>query len=101
MTNIKGSQKALKQSKTRRELNNSIKSKIKTLLRSLKTNGKTPDILNENYKELQSVLDKASKNKVIHKNKAARLKSRIAKLANAKPDATRKSGTPKRTRKTK
>lgn len=101
MTNIKGSQKALKQSKTRRDLNNSVKLKIKTLLRSLKTNGGTPDILNENYKELQSILDKASKNKVIHKNKASRLKSRIAKLANDKPATTRKSGSTKRTGKTK
>ena len=33
----------------------------------------------EAYKTFQSVLDKSANNKVIHKNKAARLKSRFAK----------------------
>ena len=41
------------------------------------------DILNKELSVLQKVLDKASKNKVIHKNKAARLKSRYAKKVSA------------------
>ena len=38
----------------------------------------------EKAKKTISLIDKAAKKKVIHKNKAARLKSRVMKLSSAK-----------------
>ncbi|MEK7595586.1 MAG: 30S ribosomal protein S20 [Patescibacteria group bacterium] len=83
MPNIKSAQKALRQSRKRHSKNSSDKEKIKVLLRSLRITKSNPDILNEEFNKLQSVLDKASKNNIIHKNKVARLKSRIYKAAHA------------------
>ncbi len=45
----------------------------------IKVAQKVDQVTEESYKTLQSVVDKASNNKVIHKNKASRLKSRYAK----------------------
>ena len=73
--------KALRQSKTKRKNNLVKKEKFKITkkeilkLISLKNTGEAKKRLSELYK----ALDKAAKTNTIHKNKAARLKSRIAK----------------------
>jgi small subunit ribosomal protein S20 len=67
----KSAAKTLKQSEKKRK-NNSIKKKrIKEALKNTKNEKELP--------KAQSVIDKAVKTKYIHKNKAARLKSRLAK----------------------
>jgi len=65
MTKIK-TKKSLKKSRRNREYNLKFKREIKNALKTKK-------------KEAVSLLDKAVKKKVIHKNKAARIKSRLAK----------------------
>ena len=66
---VKVTQKAtIRNAKTKRLLKESLKTLTKT------TNA-------ENLKLAQSAIDRAAKKNVIHKNKAARLKSRAAKLA--------------------
>ncbi|MBU0649840.1 30S ribosomal protein S20 [Patescibacteria group bacterium] len=45
----------------------------------IKVAQKAAPLTSEAYQVLQSVLDKAAKHKVIHKNKASRLKARYAK----------------------
>lgn len=62
--------KALKQSEVRRKRNVSKKKGIKSAV-------KTSDL--KDLPKAQSVIDKAAKTGYIHKNKAARLKSRLAK----------------------
>lgn len=47
--------------------------------RRIKVTQKAEPLTAESYKTLQSVVDKATNNKVIHKNKAARIKARLAK----------------------
>jgi len=47
--------------------------------KALETKGVEADILKEQVKALQKVLDKAVKAGVVHRNKANRLKSRYAK----------------------
>ncbi len=83
MPNSKSAKKAQKQSKTKYEHNQFWKRRIysikKALLKTLETKGANIDILNEELKALQKVVDKATKEKVIHKNKAGRIKSRMAK----------------------
>lgn len=87
MPNTKSAKKALRSSLRKRKFNNFWKKRIKEIRRelddNLKTKNKGTDILNKNLMALQKVLDKAAKNKVIHQNKAKRLKSRYAKRISA------------------
>ena len=61
---------------------------MKTLGETLETKKPQTDILNSQLSAFQKVLDKAAKEKVIHKNKADRLKSRYAKKISAHSKAT-------------
>lgn len=76
--------KALRQSIKRKKRNTAQKTRIKKqekLVASLIKQGKT----NEAKTELQKyykLVDRAGKNNIIHKNKAARKKSRLTKLMN-------------------
>ncbi len=72
---IKSAKKKLRQDKKRTSRNLKIKLNIKNLLKQARRQA-TP----EKIQSVSSALDKAVKTKFIHKNKAARLKSRLAKL---------------------
>jgi small subunit ribosomal protein S20 len=68
----------MKTSQKARQRNKAVKTVIRGTLKDYKADQeKTTDKL----KVVAKVLDQAASNKVIHKNKAARLKSRMAKLA--------------------
>lgn len=87
MANTKSAEKALRQSKKRRLQNIFWKDKsrdaVKILKKSLLNKGADPAILKEQETALQKTLDKAVKNKAIHKNKADRLKSAYARKITA------------------
>jgi small subunit ribosomal protein S20 len=78
---IRSAKKALRQSKRKQSRNVDYKRQIhdvkKELEKSIKE-GKT-DKINELMVKFYKVTDKAAKKNVIHKNKAARLKSKITK----------------------
>jgi len=82
MPNIKSAKKAVRSSSRKRQFNNfwknRVKGSIKNLDKVLKTGKVDTDILNKELSVLQKALDKATKNNVMHKNKANRLKSRYA-----------------------
>lgn len=63
--------KALKQSEKKRKDNLVKKKRVKEVLKNTKSE--------KEFSKAQSVIDKATKSNYIHKNKAARLKSRLAK----------------------
>ena len=67
--------KALRQSKRRRALNIA---KAKALKEAIKNFNKKPT--RESFVEAQKAQDKAAKAHVIHRNRAARLKSGLSKL---------------------
>lgn len=72
---IKSAKKKLRQDKKRTLRNRALKTQVKDLLKkALKEKSATS--LNAFFK----ATDKATKNHVLHKNKAARLKSRVSKL---------------------
>ncbi len=80
MANIKSAKKKAKQAIKHHEANIQKKSKLRTYVkkvRSLAAEGsdKAVKILPEAY----SVIDKSVKTNIIHKNKANRLKSKLAK----------------------
>ncbi len=82
MPNIKAAVKWARQTEKRSARNKDVTSRLKTLYKK-GASGTTP------ASEVESALDKASSKGVIHKNKAARKKSRLAKaLGNAAPSAS-------------
>lgn len=66
--------KALRRDKRRTIINRRIKEKMKTALKKAKERP-----TNQNLALAYSALDRAAKKKIIHKNKAARLKSGLMK----------------------
>jgi small subunit ribosomal protein S20 len=81
MPRIKSAKKALRQSEKRRGENlkkmNSLKSTIKGYKKEL--TGENKEALKNSLSGVYKALDKASKTNLIKKNKANRLKSRLAK----------------------
>ena len=81
MANNKSAEKSVRQIATRTERNRAAKSRIKTLHKKALTaaeEGKH-DEARKVFQEFSSVVDKAAKNNVFQKNKAANLKSRANK----------------------
>jgi len=78
--------KNLRQSRRANLRNRMIKTEFKTLIKKVKT---SPDQkqAQADFKKVTSLLDKASKSKVIHKNKASRIKSRLSKALSSKKPA--------------
>jgi len=70
----KSAAKALRRDKRRQLINQKIRSSYKTAVKKARQNP-----TKENLRQAYSVLDRAAKKKVIHRNKAARLKSRLTK----------------------
>jgi small subunit ribosomal protein S20 len=78
----KSAEKRLKTSHRANVRNKQLKSGIKTLIK--KTEASPDEAL---LKQTASALDSAARKSVIHPNKAARTKSRLAKLVNKKKTA--------------
>ncbi|MBI5530792.1 MAG: 30S ribosomal protein S20 [Candidatus Doudnabacteria bacterium] len=81
MPNIKSAAKAMRQSIRRRVRNIKTKDKFKDAVKEVKkliAEGKKNEAI-EAMKNAMSTLDKAAKNRVIHKNTASRKKSRLTK----------------------
>ncbi len=74
MANIKSSKKDARRIKTRTERNKAVRSRIKTLTKKVEVAGDK-----ESASSLASAVDKAVKKGVVHANKAARIKSKLAK----------------------
>lgn len=87
---LKNAKKALRVSQRREQVNRKVKSQTKTTLDSVKAKV-SPETVNAAY----SAVDHSVKKNMIHRNKAARLKSQIARMAKAagvtftKKDATK------------
>jgi small subunit ribosomal protein S20 len=80
MANIKSSKKDLKRNAKRRARNQATKSALKTYVKKVRQ--AAPDAVAPVLATAIKQLDKAAQRGIIHKNQAARRKSRIAKAAN-------------------
>lgn len=78
---IKSAKKALRQSKRRNEGNVVYKNKVHKTKKIIQKSivAKEADKAKTDLKAFYKIVDKAAKRNVIHKNKANRLKSRLAK----------------------
>ena len=83
----KSVKKSLRASERKAEINRPLKSKARTMVKKMRTSPSE-----ENLKAAYSALDKAVKKKIIHKGKASRLKSRLAKLLANTKEKTKKTG---------
>lgn len=92
MPNTKSAKKRLHQNAARRNRNRAAKSLLRTRLRKLLETVRAGNVeqAEVEYKAFARVLDKAGHRRVIHKNKAARTKSRLQKRIKAlkQPSAT-------------
>jgi len=80
MPNIKSAKKKQRQDVRRTKRHDVIRKRIKQTIKSGAKEKQTDSFLKKAF----SIIDKAAKKRVIHKNKAARLKSSISKLLNKK-----------------
>jgi small subunit ribosomal protein S20 len=85
MANLKSSKKDLKRSEKRRLVNQSVKTALKTYVKKTRQAAASGDAAAtlQALSTAAKQLDKAVQRGIIHKNQAARRKSRLAKAANA------------------
>ena len=81
MANHSATKKDARQSETRRVRNKYYGKTTRNAIRDLKA-GKGKEV-GEKFPAVASMIDKLAKKGVIHKNKAANLKSKLARRANA------------------
>jgi small subunit ribosomal protein S20 len=84
MPNHKSAEKRVRQNEKRRVVNRGHRSKVRTYIKKLRTaldSGKSEDVQNV-LPEVISVIDKSVQKGVMHKNAAARYKSRFTVRAN-------------------
>ena len=81
--------RALRGSKNKESINKILMSKLEVAIRTAKKSKTVEKIV-----KAVSLADRAAKRKVIHKNKAARIKSQLSKLISTKasPKMVKKSG---------
>ena len=81
MPNCKSAEKRLRQTKVRQARNKAIKSAVKTQVKKVISAVEAGDIANaeEEFKLAAKKLDKAGAKNIIHRNAAARKKSRLQK----------------------
>ena len=78
MPHTRSAAKRVRQNEKRRLRNKAVKSYVRTMIKKVLESENKEEALKKAY----SALDKAVKKGVIHKNAAARKKSRLAKLVN-------------------
>ena len=84
MANHKSAIKRARQNELRHLRNKSVKSRIKTIVKDIRSAaGTSSEDMSAKINAAQSAIDKASKKSVIHKRTAARKISRLTKLANS------------------
>jgi len=84
LPNIKSSVKDVRKSRANRLRNLETKSKIKTFVKKTKAAAEANDVetVQKLLRESSSIIDKAAERGIIHKNAAARRKSRLARHVN-------------------
>ncbi|GAA5414450.1 30S ribosomal protein S20 [Ureaplasma ceti] len=83
MANIKSNEKSIRQDARRNANNHSQLASMRTMVKKTRNNPTAEGQLSAGYKSVDTVARKG----IIHKNKANRLKSRMAKKANAEAKA--------------
>ena len=81
MPNIKSAKKRMELSRTANARNRANRSKIKTAIRRVRE-AETPEVAQARLKEAVALLDRAATKDLIPANRAARVKSQLARQVN-------------------
>ena len=81
MPNVKSAEKRMRTNKIREQRNKAARSRLRTAIK--KARQAESDAAEGAFLDAKSLLDRAARKRLIHPNKAARLKSKLAKAANA------------------
>ena len=82
MANIKSQIKRNRQNEARRERNKAVRSELKTRVKTVTADAEAGEDTTESLRLAVKRIDTAAAKGVIHKNEAARRKSRLAKKIN-------------------
>ena len=85
MANSKSAEKRIRQTERRTARNKALQSRVKTYRKQTLAAAAegNKDGAQESFKKFASAVDKCAKKKIFHKNKAANLKSKTAKVVKA------------------
>ncbi len=81
MPRIKSAKKRMRQTEARTAENRAKRSTLRTAIRKAKS--ATGEAVADATKAAESLIDRAGRKNLVHRNTAARTKSKLAKLANA------------------
>jgi len=82
MPRIKSAKKRMRQTKARTARNKASRSELRTVIKKVRTAG-TPAAAAAAMKDAEAMIDRAGRKNIVHRNTAARTKSRLARLVNA------------------
>ncbi len=82
MPRIKSAKKRMRQTKVRTARNKAARSELRTAVKKVRT-AATPAEATEAMKKAEAAIDRAGRKNLVHRNAAARTKSRLAKAINA------------------
>jgi small subunit ribosomal protein S20 len=93
MPNTKSAKKRLRQSELRRIRNRAARSTLKTLIKKVRSSLESGDVTaaQDGYRAVVKKVDQSAARRIIHRNAAARVKSRLSaalKTAKQKPTAS-------------
>ncbi|HEU4754475.1 MAG TPA: 30S ribosomal protein S20 [Armatimonadota bacterium] len=80
MPNVKSAEKRMRTNKIREQRNKSARSRLRTAIKKARQAQNTENA-EAAFGQAKSLLDRAARRRLVHPNKAARLKSRLAKAA--------------------
>jgi small subunit ribosomal protein S20 len=83
LPNVKSAEKRMRTNKLREQRNKSKRSRLRTAIKSVRQ-AETTETAETSFIEAKSLLDRAAARRLIHPNKAARLKSQLAVVAREK-----------------
>ncbi|MQA89253.1 MAG: 30S ribosomal protein S20 [Gemmatimonas sp.] len=83
MPNVKSAKKRMRTSKAREQRNKAKRSRLRSAIKSVRES-ETAETAASSFLDAKSLLDRAASRRLIHPNKAARLKSQLAKVAREK-----------------
>jgi small subunit ribosomal protein S20 len=86
LPNVKSAEKRMRTSKIRAQRNKQARSRLRTAIKKVGQTD-TPDAAVEAQREAVSLIDRAAAKRLIHPNRAGRLKSQLAGLVQSKQPA--------------
>jgi small subunit ribosomal protein S20 len=83
LPNIKSAEKRMRTQRVREERNRQKRSRLRTALKKVRL-AESAEVAESAYADAKSLLDRAAAKRLIHPNKAARLKSQLANVVKTK-----------------